>query len=304
MNKRHLILGAATGYTPEQILPFVNSLRKSGFAGTTALFVDKSNRAIQQYLQEVGIIPIPLTRPPWWIPGPVARRILTGGRIRHVMNCVHHAIGLLWALVPPNWRPGFAVTIVAPFHHIWDSRRFYTLQFLHSHQSEFSHVLLTDVRDVVFQSDPFSGIPDHCLWFFQDGGNETISQQVTNRTWVESAFGIEGLKRIGANPCLCAGTLMGSTDLVLKYLTLMTDHIIGLRGKHQLDQAIHNWLFWTGCIPKAEVKRNFHGPIVSLSLEPADQFAFDGQGRLLNKNGSVIAVLHHNGTPDLPWHVV
>jgi hypothetical protein len=270
----------------------VDSLKRSGFVGTTALLVDRSNLALRDYLTGHGIEVVLLDSPPRWMPDWIARRRFNGGRVRFF----HEAVARFARLLPALLRDFYAVHLAAAFHHISNSRYFYYLDFLQANAHRFSHVLLTDVRDVAFQSDPFEGVPAECLWFFQECTRHTLGSEPSNRFWIQTAYGTEGLERIQQNGILCSGTTVGSTGLVIKYLRRMTGEVIRLtpviRGAFGYDQAAQNWLYWTGLFPEAEIKQNFLGPVATLHLEPPGQFEFDGLGRLLNRDGKPAPVLH------------
>jgi hypothetical protein len=287
-----LILGAATGYSPEQVSLFIDSVKRSGFNGTTALLVDRTNLALQDYLARNGIEVILMDSIPEWMPGWMAQRRFSGGRMRYLKEVVAQFAHL----VPASRQPFYGVHVAGPFHHICISRNFHYQRFLLANAHRFSHLLLTDVRDVFFQSDPFAGIPSECLWLFQECSGLIIKNQPLNRSWIEDAFGAKGLERIQQNGVLCAGTTMGSTDLVIEYLRRLAKELIRLtpaaHGLIGFDQAVHNWLFWTGALPRAEVKQNFFGAVATLQLESPDQFEYDGQDRLLNKDGRPTPVLH------------
>ena len=87
--------------------------------------------------------------------------------------------------------------------------------WMKAHGSMYTHALVTDTRDVVFQLDPFdwSGIiqkppqdkrgnPEPMiigdkLYAFKEHLGITLATHDINRKWVEGAFGESGLNRIG-----------------------------------------------------------------------------------------------------------
>jgi len=56
-DSRRLIVGSATNYRPEQLRPFVQSLRATGYAGDVILMVRFWDRALKSYLRRHGIRP-------------------------------------------------------------------------------------------------------------------------------------------------------------------------------------------------------------------------------------------------------
>lgn len=287
-----LILGTATGYKPEQVSAFVDSLKQTGFKGAVRLLVERENLALQGYLASNGIGIILLDSTPWWAPSWFAARRFNGGRMRLVQK----AAARFACLVPPPLLSLYGVHLGDGCNHIVNWRFFHYLHFLQANRRLFSQVLLTDVRDVVFQTDPFEGVPARCLWFFQEYSALTLGSEPSNRFWVETAYGSEGLQRIQQNGILCAATMMGGTGSMIEYLRRLTAELIRLTtiagGGFGSDQAAHNWLYWSGLFPEAEVKENFLGPVATLALEPLERLKFDGRGRLLNHDGRPAPMLH------------
>ena len=286
-----LILGAATGYQPEQVAVFVESLRQTGFSGTLALFVNPANTALRDYLKRNEVEVVPVETPPRWMPGWLAERRFNHGRI----GFLHRTLAGARRFVPGPLRASYDAHCVAPFHHIVNARYSLYRRYLLANARRFSHVLLSDVRDVAFQADPFKDLPPRCLWVFQENRDVCIRDDFPNSCWVKIAYGERGIEEFGHRGILCAGTTLGSTDLCLRYLEIMAaemTRLLPLIAGEFMDQAIHNCLVWTDRIPECEVKQNFSGPAANLHLEPLDRFRFDDAGRLLNSDGSPIAVLH------------
>jgi hypothetical protein len=289
-----LVLGAATGYKPGQISLFVDSLKNTGYKGAVAIIIDRSNVELQEYLASEGIESVLIDTPPKWMPKWLADRRFNNGR----MHVLHDIVGALGPWIPGPLKVAYAVHVVAAFHHIVNGRFFVYLDFLQKNAHRFSHVLLADIRDVVFQSDPFEGVPEKCLWVFQESGDYTLGNEPNNYWWLQVVFGPKIRESIQDNGILCAATTLGSMDLMLPYLRRMMVELIKLtpkqaiRGSFGFDQAIHNWLFWTGALPGAEVKKNFAGTVATLQLEPPERFHYDDQGRLLNLDGRPSPVLH------------
>ncbi|MEI6349875.1 MAG: hypothetical protein WCP06_02070 [Verrucomicrobiota bacterium] len=290
-NIRPLILTAATGYRPEQLAPFLESLKRTGFEGTVAILVDRKNTVLSDYLEQNGIEIIPVDMLPRWMPRWIAERRYNGGR----MKWVRLAMAVFAKCLPPRWRYRYVARIVAPFHHLVVCRHFYFLDYLRANGKRFSHVLFSDSRDVAFQANPFENIPDRFLWLFQENNRVKIRDEYSNRSWVVSAYGTAGLERIGSYGILCAGNSLGSVDLFTRYLQKMTDEMVRLTpiiaGNYGPDQAVHNYLYWTGRFPYAEVKQNFE-TVATLYLTDASEFRFDEAGRLLDQEGSPVPVLH------------
>ncbi len=57
-DRRRLIVGSATKYRPDQMRPFVESLRACGYAGDVVIMVNFWNWALASYLRRYGVIPM------------------------------------------------------------------------------------------------------------------------------------------------------------------------------------------------------------------------------------------------------
>jgi len=290
---KHLILGAATRYSPEEVRWFVDSLKASGYQGDTALLVDSGNADLAEYLRKQNIQTIPVTTKPWWMPTPVFTRRLNRGR----MGIIHRLLGNLDALpLPGDLRRSFQWSLLTPFHHIANLRYWSYFDYLLKHREAYDKVLIIDVRDAVFQVDPFENTPTEFLWIFSENQRVHIEADTCNRGWIEYLYGEEGLRAIGQHPVLCSGSTMGSTARMLDYFRAMVDEIARktplIAGAPGYDQGIHNWLYYQQRLPAAQVHASLHGAIATLQLEDSAAFRFDTQGHLLNENGSVPAILH------------
>jgi hypothetical protein len=56
-DRRRLIVGAASRYRPEQMRPFIESLRATGYAGDVVILVNFWNWRLQSYLRGSGVTP-------------------------------------------------------------------------------------------------------------------------------------------------------------------------------------------------------------------------------------------------------
>ena len=56
-DRRRLIVGAASRYTPAQMRPFIESLRATGYAGDVIIITNFWNRALQAYVRQSGMTP-------------------------------------------------------------------------------------------------------------------------------------------------------------------------------------------------------------------------------------------------------
>jgi len=138
------------------------------------------------------------------------------------------------------------------------ARNFRYLEFLRGAASEYGRIMLTDVRDVVFQNDPFAHVGLADLYYFLES-DSTIGGCPVNSEWMCKAFGASSLAAAAESPVSCAGTVAGSPAGMLRYLVLMCRFTLqaapGFRYTG-IDQAIHNHLMIHGLVPNAAIVEN------------------------------------------------
>jgi hypothetical protein len=163
-----------------------------------------------------------------------------------------------------------------------------------------TRILLADVRDVVFQRNPFEIELGDGLCCFLENEVLDLATCVANSGWLACAYGKDVLERIGRNRISCSGTTIGTGPAVRAYLAAIT---AGLRAIDErtpnimhviagIDQCVHNYLLYSDALPGTRLYSNEFGPIATLNyVNPAD-FRFDDLGLLLNHNGAPYHILH------------
>lgn len=234
------VLGYATGYGADDLMPFVRSLRAC-FDGEIVLTVD-DRPDIRDLFARYGVTAG--QRPPSgnWTPHPVMER--------------------------------FAA------YDAWLSARPWV-----------TDVLMTDVRDVVFQSDPFAR-PSQGLEVFVECEGATLAEHSFDRKYLTALFGPAVTARIADKPCLCVGTVFGpATDAsrlckaILLLAAIPRSEIGGIFGA---DQAACNLAVHLGLIA-AEVRPNY-GRVATIGDRSAPRLRPDGL--IENPDGSLSPVVH------------
>lgn len=167
-------------------------------------------------------------------------------------------------------------------------------------------VLMSDLRDAVFQRDPFvqfwEKLPaehlksDQIFFAIQEEGSRRIGEEWFNREWVKSCFGIEVLNRISNQRISCSGTSMATYDAALIYLSMMqekifTDNHCEANG---IDQGVHNVFVYDGRLKKRNVNVVLYpletGPVATLGFMQVLQKNLWGE--ILNEFGEVYSMVH------------
>ncbi len=105
--------------------------------------------------------------------------------------------------------------------------RYYLYHYWALMYSAHSLILLSDFRDVFFQSDPFAYNPNEWsrpsrfdLVVVQETFFMSIKQCGTNLMWLNLCYSPEEVQFIGSNTISCSGTTMGTRDGIVAYVRL------------------------------------------------------------------------------------
>ena len=291
-----MVIGSAVGLRADQVRPFLASLRNCGYAGDVALFV---NRRLHRRLRDD-----PVAAGVWLLRTrsllPLNFRRVYGSRVLWALWRPVHAAA--WALMrlagraplPGRVRGRLQAAVARVTCTPMDARFFHALRFLERHPYE--RVLLTDVRDVLFQRDPFADIPPRGLAVSIETDRYTIGSEPHNRRWIGDAFGPDLVARIAANPVSCVGVTCGEGRAVTRYLELMTGEMrrlspeVARRGG--ADTAVHNALLWTNQLGDVQRLEPLASPVATLNAIAEDEIKLSARGTLLNVDGSEPSVVH------------
>ena len=208
-----LIIGAVTDYQYKDIAPWLNSLKMANYKGDIALIAYNMSRETSERLTRAGVTYI------------FAMGKGDDGNIRYPVS------------------PMFNIC-VERFAHLW--------YFLKNAENQFDYVLTTDVKDVVFQNNPFNWIRD-----YDNGknallvGSENIryEDEPWGRNNMQIAFGKMMYEEVAKKPIYCAGVIGGTrktfSDLCLNIFLLCRGCPSTVPGGGGPDQAALNLLLAT-----------------------------------------------------------
>jgi hypothetical protein len=254
----NLILGTVANYDFYEFRRFLISLRQTSFRGHICLFVGPgisrgTVRKIRQF--DVEVVPY-------------------GGAFPFVGD--PHADA-------PKSLP-------EPIH-IYNYRHFLYYDYLLKHGRKYRNVLITDVKDVVFQHDPFEfPVPDR-IHMAMENPNIPVGACPWTSQWLLAGYGPEVLERLKDKDMSCAGTTLAPVPHMMRYLDLILAEIAGMKDAFTCaDQAAHNLLLHEGKLDPVERLGNFEGPILTVGSEP--RYKLSENKELVNRDGSKIAVIH------------
>lgn len=166
-------------------------------------------------------------------------------------------------------------------------------RYLAARRGEFDRVLMVDLRDTVFQSDPFARCTANRLRVFAEEDDVRVEDSAWNTQTMRLAFGEAVYQRTRLLKVSCSGAVMGGTESVLCYLDAFATMLQEVDlPDHGTDQALHIRIVHEnpGHVDflgnrKAEVCHL--GNIKDLVVVPRD-----GSGHLLNSHGEPFALVH------------
>eukprot|EP01036_Dinobryon_divergens_P033411 gene33411-43189_t len=151
---------------------------------------------------------------------------------------------------------------------------------------ESTEIMLSDYRDVFFQSNPFKykvaewGPLKFQLVVFQESHpNRVINRCSQNAGYILNCYGLEPLKTIGSNTISSSGSVIGTRNAIAAYayfITLQLDPSMRSVGNssaltanknclvHGVDQGFHNWLLYSGQLSQmmnVKIYQQGEGPV-------------------------------------------
>ena len=149
------------------------------------------------------------------------------------------------------------------------------LDYLKARAGHYDQVMMSDVRDVVFQSHPFAGIDSPKCHFYLEAAGRTIGSDATNARWVRGCFTAGEAEALAPRRISCSGITIGGTAEIMTYLEHMVAKIDAMPLRiyrtigHGYDQGIHNYLVYLDAGISGVVEEN-NGHIATMALEPRD----------------------------------
>jgi hypothetical protein len=290
---RNLIIGAIEGYGFEQIAPFFLTLRKVNYAGETVIFHRRIDASSLERLADLGVHLIAL--PPQGLRNPATGRLHAGqGRFGDVLSISLRALRAL--PVSPAKKEAWALRLAKRFFHIANLRFVIAEQYLRERLGAYDHVMISDVRDVLFQADPFDFEGAGELTTFLEGPGFTIDTCRNYREWIEAAFGAAEVAQFRTVPLSCCAITIGPATAMLGYLAAMAGLIRGNRTREPylfgLDSAAHNYLCFHRQVTGLVLRENLSGPVAHLGAVEPEDLRFNEGGLLLNVRGEVVNIVH------------
>lgn len=178
-----------------------------------------------------------------------------------------------------------------PGHMPVNSRRYFLYKQFLKHEKAIDRVMLTDVRDVIFQGNPFDVCTDDALYCFEEDKSMTLRSCHYNSNWILQAYGQDVLDALGHKAIICSGVTMGNFRKIREYLEIICKELKRVPAVWGIDQGVHNAAIYTGKFPDAVILANESGCVYTMHHVKPDKIRTDQDGYIVNRSG-VPAVVH------------
>ncbi|CAM9713655.1 unnamed protein product, partial [Phaeothamnion confervicola] len=170
-------------------------------------------------------------------------------------------------------------------------------RYLSEHHARYGRVLMVDVRDTIFQSNPFSLVSGTGLHVFRGIEDRTIGKCGWNGGWVRDCYGDAALKRVADRPILCSGVSAGMAANAKAYVAAMAKQLLSEPlqrcERNGVDQGVHNYLIHIGAIPDVQTFGQESGPVANMQMYKLAGSSKDGSIPVVqNRAGKAVVVAH------------
>jgi len=207
VHKKNLILTVMHGYDYPFVEPFIKSLRSSGCAADLVIFIsDKVSKTTKRMLKKKGAV-----------------LITYNSQYPFIESCKGDFENMVSTVTINNYRFIFY------------------LRYLVENGKDYQNVMLTDIRDVIFQRNPFGEDLKDNICFFLEDPVQTFSYSELNYKWLTDATDACTASKYVNDTVSCAGVTIGSVNRVIDYLNYIKGKL-DFRAELPwgLDQGIHN----------------------------------------------------------------
>lgn len=164
---------------------------------------------------------------------------------------------------------------------------------------KYSHIILSDCRDVIFQSDPFERIKIRNDFLLSGCEPELINNNKINKKWLVEAYekNHQVYSKLLNSPIICAGVTLGSSQMVFNYLEKMRieikNYIINSKKASitNLDQIFHNKILGYNTNNKIIIDKN-NEFISTLGFTRKFDIKINNPLKKIIVNGNIPSIIH------------
>jgi hypothetical protein len=292
-----LILGAVSNLPFDAFSPFFTSLRQAGYRGSVVLFTRNLDaQTSRQLARHARLIDADSYYGTLGIFGGVYSRLLLMGRRRapksHLFRMLDSCLRAATRITVSTHRARFC-RYQRHLNDLMFLRFFLYSDFLLQAEKSgerFDQVLLTDVRDVLFQADPFLEPDQQELNVYLEAQDVRVGRHGRNHDWITQLYDTQTADSLRDCVVSCAGTTLGTAAGIRRYLICLTKELLRM-NKYVIgqDQAAHNLLIYRGAFDPVHISPNLQGSVATLGLERDIQLR---DGAIVGANDRRIPILH------------
>lgn len=305
----NLIITSSFGYQPEQLLPFLESAHRSCKDAKMVMITTATDAACYGSLKErYSNLDFFL------IPEKVRSRPTSDGKLSEKSRLLAKKIKLLSLLLIKSklrLKPIIRQDTPSLFGlsmlnvHVCIRRYFAARDLLASRDKAWiGSVLLADVRDVIFQSDPFDHVRSG-----RYTGDEILKVKDchSNTVWIKDAYGADVYDKLAERISVCSGVSLGTMASMQDYLDAFCRETFRVMQDKCLDtlpvwdQAFHIKLLLLDGLPFQMVPWN--GFLATVAQAGSEHLRVNAEG-LVEVDGHVPAILHqYDRHPPIQEHI-
>ena len=283
--KKNLIMAMGSGYSESDLAPFFNSLSRSGFKGDICYITREQDAPALSNFSKVANIKVHLFR---------ELRPMKKNRIRKIGKIIDATCARypLLGKFSVKFREQYAFRNACA--HL--RRHFLFRGILETFAQDYANVMMTDVRDVIFQRDPFDfDIEPESIYYFLEAEHTRIHTCEKNSWWITEMLGDEALQRLGPNHISCGGTIIGCPESMYKHFLITTESItnnLGCCNRAGIDQAPHHLIVWDQLVPNIHVIPNRAGIILTMQTTKREHWSITDDGLILVDGDKIPNTVH------------
>ncbi|MCU4439267.1 hypothetical protein KTI07_07000 [Acinetobacter lwoffii] len=283
--KSSIILGAATGYSPDKVEIFLESLFHAKYKGKVVLFIndDQYKDYCTYYSKKAYEFELEFT----------LSKIGILSSTKKMSKNVKKLIKILSSIVvslEPRLKKDFIYFLGLP--HVSRFFDYYEYLLLKSNNQD---IMLTDTRDVVVQKNPFESNLNG-LYLGMEDERVSIAQDDFHIKWISDVYGKKYLQSIGSKKICCAGVTLGDHASVMCYLEAMITEFMSLpyykMVRSNYDQGIHNKLLYSKSFKNVICCEPLKSIISTIGLVPRNEIILNEHHQVLDFNGSISNIIH------------
>lgn len=283
-------------------MPFLNSLEATGFTGDLVLFVnensgipDNSRYRYRIIIRKIAALHHRMVgRHRKW-----AARSVAAGRQQRWISRHKWLVNRTLKKERPlsSWLLSFFLT------NFYMATARFAFYYDYLAREQYDAVFMTDISDVIFQGDIFSGLEKGRIIAFEENDRVRLGEQPHNSRWIREGYGGQVLAQLSGEIIYCSGTILGDHKTCRLFLKDFLNELfvrqlpVDLGG---FDQGLYNYMI--SYLRRPYFKKDRNGKrVFTMGTAPGSDFGFNEEaGLVFTKEGHQPAVLHqYNRHPEL-----